>query len=229
MGELVLAALGLGLAGIDPAGALIAIAALAAGARDRAVMAFGLVSILGTALVGSVLSLVLGAELAGVDWLALLPVGQTGAIVELILGVGLLGWALVRLTRRSVSAPKPRRARAGTAGLMVTGGLFAVSAVLDPTFVAVTVLAGRGHSPVAVVLAQLLWVLVSQAPLVFLLVAIAVGGHQAAVDRFTRWWDRARPVLRTIITIALLLVGTTLVVDAAWWFTTGHFLLPEPP
>ena len=49
MGELVLAALGLGLAGIDPAGALIAIAALAAGARDRAVMAVGLVSILGTA------------------------------------------------------------------------------------------------------------------------------------------------------------------------------------
>ena len=71
--------------------------------------------------------------------------------------------------------------------------------------------------------------LVSQAPLVFLLVAIAVGGHQAAVDRFTRWWDRPKPILRTIITIALLLVGTTLVVDAAWWCTTGHFLLPEPP
>lgn len=228
VGELVLAALGLGLAGLDPAGALIAIAALAAGARDRVVVAFGLVATLGTALLGSVLSLVLGAELARVDWLALLPVGRAAAIVESVLGVGLLGWAIVRFIRRSASAPKPRRTRASTAGLIATGGLFAASAVLDPTFVAVTVLAGRGHSPAAVVLAQLLWVLVSQAPLVFLLVAIAAGGHQSAVDRFTRGWERLKPVLRTIITVALLLVGTTLLTDAVWWFATGHFLLPEP-
>ena len=39
------AAVGLGLAGLDPAGALIAVAALAAGARDRSVMAYGVVAI----------------------------------------------------------------------------------------------------------------------------------------------------------------------------------------
>lgn len=228
MGELVLASLGLGLAGIDPAGALIAIAALAAGAKDRAVIAFGLVVLLGTALLGSVLSLVLGTELAQIDWLGLVPAGRAGAVLELVLGVGLLTWAIVRLTRRAVSAPKPRRARAGTTGLIATGGLFAASAVLDPTFVAVTVLAGRAPSPAAVVVAQLLWVLVSQSPLLFLLVAIAVGGHQRAVDRFTRGWDRIKPGLGMTVTVALLLVGTTLVVDAAWWFATGRFLLPEP-
>jgi hypothetical protein len=225
---LMVAAVGLGLAGLDPAGALIAVAALAAGARDRSVLAYGVVAILGTVLVGTVLSLGIGTELAQVDWLALLPVGRLAAIIEIALGVGLLVWAVVRLTRRTVHAPKPRRVRAGTAGLISTGALFALSAVLDPTFVAVTVLAGRGPSPVAVVVAQLLWAVISQAPLVFLLVAIARGGHQAAVERFTRWWDRIKPALRWIVTIALLLIGITLVTDAIWWFATGDFLLPEP-
>jgi len=108
------------------------------------------------------------------------------------------------------------------------GALFAVSAVLDPTCVAVTVLAARGPSTVAVVVAQLLWAVVSQAPLVFLLVAIVRGGHQGAVQRFTHWWDRIRPALRSIVTVALFVVGMTLVTDAAWWFATGQFLLPEP-
>ena len=27
-----------------------------------------------------------------------------------------------------------------------------------------------------------------------------------------------------IVTIALLLIGMTLVVDTAWWFAAGHFL-----
>lgn len=76
--------------------------------------------------------------------------------------------------------------------------------------------------------AQLLWAVVSQAPLVFLLGAVARGGHQAAVQRLTRWWDWIKPALRWIVTIALFLVGITLVTDAAWWFATGRFLLPEP-
>lgn len=228
MGELVPTALGLGLAGLDPAGALIAAAALAAGARTRSVVAFGLVALLGTVLLGVTLSLALGTELARIDWLALLPVGRVAAWIGLTLGVSLLVWAVARLVRRTVHAPKPRRVRAGTVGLVSTGALFALSAVLDPTFVAVTVLAGRTPGAVAVVVAQLLWALLSQAPLVFLLLALARGGHQAAVQRFTRIWGRMKPALRWVVTIALLLVGLTLVLDAVWWFTTDRFLLPEP-
>jgi hypothetical protein len=51
--ELWISALAPGIAGIDPAGALIAIGALAAGARKRAVMGSALVSILGTAGLGT--------------------------------------------------------------------------------------------------------------------------------------------------------------------------------
>ena len=50
--ELLLTALGLGLAGLDPAGALLAVGALG-GARERHVAAYGLVALLGTAAFGA--------------------------------------------------------------------------------------------------------------------------------------------------------------------------------
>ncbi|HYI59760.1 MAG TPA: hypothetical protein VEX66_16445 [Microlunatus sp.] len=189
---------------------------------------YGLVVLVGTAVFGTVLSLSLGARLAEVDWPALVPAGRGGAVLEIVLGAGLLVWAAVRLTRTTVRAPKPRRVRAGSWGLLGTGALFALSAVLDPTFVALTVLAGRGQDIGAVLAAQVLWVLISQAPLVLLLAVMARGGHERAVRRFTSWWERARPVVKTVITVALVLIGVVLVVDGLWWFVTGAFLLPAP-
>jgi hypothetical protein len=134
--------LAVGLAGPDPAGALIAAAALTAGARDRVVLLYGAVVLVGTALLGTVLSLTLGARLASVDWSVLVPAGRVGAIIELGVGAGLLAWAVVRLRRRSARAPKRRRERTGGLGLTGVGASFALPAALDPTFIAVVVLDG---------------------------------------------------------------------------------------
>lgn len=228
MGGLLVTALGLGLAGLDPAGALIAVAALAAGARTPAVLLYGAVAIVGTALLGTVLSLTLGSRLAGVDWTALIPGGRGGALLELGVGLALLIWAALRLLRREVRAPKPRRGRTGSAGLVAVGALFALSAALDPTFVALVVLAGRGQGLLAVALAHVLWAVLSQAPLVLVLAAAAGGRHQRVVERFGGWWQRVQPRVRRLVTGALVLVGVVLLLDATWWFATGSFLLPDP-
>ena len=63
-------AFGLAIAGLDPAGALIALAALASGARRRTVVLYGAVVLLGTTALGAALSVLLGPELAEVDWIA---------------------------------------------------------------------------------------------------------------------------------------------------------------
>jgi hypothetical protein len=228
VGSLLVTALGLGLAGIDPAGALIAVAALAAGARERAVLLYGAVVLLGTALLGTVLSLTVGSALGDVDWSGLVPSGRLGAVLELVVGVALVTWGLVRLLRRGVRPPRSRRTAAGTAGLLGAASLFTLSAALDPTFVALTVLAGRGQETLTVALAHLLWAVISQTPLALLLVAIVLGSHQRAVARFRSWWDRAEPVVRRVVTVAALGVGAVLVLDAGWWFASGDFLLPEP-
>jgi hypothetical protein len=77
-----------------------------------------------------------------------------------------------------------------------------------------------------VVAAHSVWVIVSQAPLVLLLAAMAGGKHERFVARFRSFWERVRPAVGRMITAAALLVGAFFVVDGGWWFATGEFLLP---
>jgi len=55
--------------------------------RDRALLAFGCVCILGTLAFGTTLSLVIGRRIDRIDW---------AALVEVVLGIGLLSWGIVR-------------------------------------------------------------------------------------------------------------------------------------
>jgi cytochrome c biogenesis protein CcdA len=172
-----------------------------------------------------------GSRLADVNWWVLVPAGRGGAITELVVATALLAWALVRVVGRSGSSPKrrkPKKPRMGPAGLLGTGTLFVLSAAFDPTFVALAVVAGRSDSVAAVGGAQLIWSLISQAPLLVLLIAVVRGGHERAVQRFQTGWERVAPTLRLVVTGALVVVGSLLLIDAIWWFVTGDFLLPAP-
>jgi hypothetical protein len=71
--KLLLTAFALGLASLDVTGALAAVGALGAGARVRALVAFGCFSILGTVAFGTALSLIVGPRIVGFDWDMLLP------------------------------------------------------------------------------------------------------------------------------------------------------------
>ena len=111
MFDLVPPSLALGLAGIDPAGLVIALSALAAGARDRFVLWFALIVIVGTALLGTLLTLTIGQRLQELDWTSLLPSDGVGAALELGLAIALLVWAAIRLRRPEARPPRPARAR----------------------------------------------------------------------------------------------------------------------
>src|ERR687893_70521 len=141
---LVLTAFALGLAGLDPAGALLVAGALAAGAREGHVALFGLVVLVGTVVLGTTLSLTVGPRIAEIDWSVFAPGDRSVAFVETLLGVGLVCWGVVRARRPTAHAPKPRSAGGtGPIALVGAGLLFALSAVFDPTFVALMVIAGR--------------------------------------------------------------------------------------
>lgn len=226
MTELLLVALGLGVAGIDPAGALIAAASLAAGARDRHVAIFGVVALAGTIALGTILSLVLGPRLAEVDWSALIPADLTAAVIESVLALLLVSWGIIRTRRPTTKAPKPRAQRSvGAASLFGAGALFALAAVLDPTFVSIVVIAGRDGGLMPVLAAHVVWALVSQLPLLLILVMMASRKHGAAVEWFQDLWSKAVPYVRHLGTVALLAVGAFLLADAIAWWLTGRFLV----
>jgi hypothetical protein len=66
--KLLLTAFALGLASLDITGTMVAAGALAAGARVRALVAFGCFCILGTVAFGTALSLIVGPRIEGIDW-----------------------------------------------------------------------------------------------------------------------------------------------------------------
>jgi hypothetical protein len=148
--KLLIIASALGLASLDVTGALAAVGALGAGARTRALMAFGCFSILGTVAFGTALSLIVGPRIAGLDWGMLLPHDPTedrvAASVNVIVGLGLLAWGIMRTRRPAARLPKPSVPRGlGLISLAGAGVLFALAAIFDPSFVSLVVIAGRAE------------------------------------------------------------------------------------
>lgn len=229
MVQLLGAALLIGLAGLDPTAALLAVAALVAGATSRALTAFVLTVMIGVPVVGTVLSLTVAARLADLDWRVLVPQGRLGAVLGLVVGLALLITGIVRLVRHRRPRPSsPQARRVGTLAMVGAGAVYVGSLLIDPTFVAVTVLAGRSRDPLVVVSMQLIWALLSQSPLLLLLLTVGRFGRQRAVEWFRAGWARIQPALQLIVTAALLVAGLLLVTDAGWWFASDHFLLPDP-
>jgi hypothetical protein len=229
--KLLLTAFALGLARLDVTGAMAAVGALGAGARGRALVAFGCFSILGTVAFGTALSLIVGPRIAGIDWGMLLPHGPTedrvAASVEIVLGLGLLAWGIVRTRRPTARPPKPSALRGlGLISLAGAGILFALAAIFDPTFVSLVVIAGRAECFWLVVAAHSTWTLVSHTPLVFVLAFAVSGDHERVVGWFQTWWARISPLIVNLVTSVVLLVGTFFLLDAAWWYVTGEFLIP---
>lgn len=229
MTSLLAAAAGLGLAGIDPAGALIAAGALARGAAPRAVISFAVAVVAGTAVLGTVLSLTVGQGLAEVDWGSLLPKGDLAAVIELALAAALLAWGVVRVGHPRARPKRPRAQRGiGETALVGWGLLFAASAVLDPTFVGLAVIAGRDEPLLAVVVAQVTWILISQVLLVGFAVATAFGAHERVLATARRSWSRVAGPAKVALTALLFLSAAILAADALTQLFTGEFLIaPE--
>ena len=229
--KLLLTAFALGLASLDFTATVLALGALGAGARDRALLAFGCVCILGTLAFGTTLSLVIGTRLAGLDWSSLLPHDPAedliAAIVEVLLGVGLVIWGIVRALRPHTTPPKPTVPRSlGLMSLAAVGILFALAAIFDPPFLSLVVIAGRAEHFWPVVAAYSTWVFVSHAPLILFLVLAVSTDHGVVVNRYQSWWTRIRPIMDRLVTGTVLLVGALLLLDAAWYFLTGELFLP---
>jgi hypothetical protein len=229
--RLLLTAFALGLASLDFTGTLLAVGALAAGARVRAILAFGFFCILGTVAFGTVLSLVVGPRIEGIDWGRLLPHNPTedlvAACIDIVLGVGLLIWGAVRLRKPDTRPPKPSTPRGlGLLSLAGTGIIFAFAAIADPTFVSLVVIAGRAEHYESILAAHSTWTLVSHAPLVLVLTFALIGQNERVVTWVRTFFARISPLIGRLITVAVFVAGMFLLADALWWFTTGHFFIP---
>ncbi|MCI1866681.1 MAG: hypothetical protein LKI83_04045 [Actinomyces sp.] len=228
--DLILIAAGLGVAGVDILGVVLAVAALRAGATRRSLALFAGTVFVGTVLVGTVSSLCLGTLVTDAAGLLGGVSNRIWVIVEAI-AVGLLWfWAARRWRRRSTVAPGrpengPRAERLAGRSLLGAGILFSLSALTDPSYLALIALSGHNGSIPTVVGAQVLWILVSQVPLFVFTGAFLAGGEQ----RLTAWFDRIQSRysdrLSGLLTAVIALAGLVLAADLADFLLTGEWLL----
>ncbi|PRZ40406.1 hypothetical protein CLV47_11741 [Antricoccus suffuscus] len=225
---LIASALALALVGFDPAGGLFAAGALALGARSRDVAVFGFAVIAGSMVYGVVLALTIGRRLSGFDWTAVFAETWWRAAVEATLAIVALVWMWWLVRRRGLAPGTGFVPKVGRAGLLTAGAIYASMSLLDPSLAALVVIAGRGHSTVAVVCAMVLWSAVSQVPLILILAAMAFGLHHQGVAWLQARWAQIGPRLRMVATGALGLAGVLLICDTLFWVVGRSFLIPGP-
>lgn len=216
---------GLGVAGLDPFGALIVVPALATGTRRRVVLLFFGAAFLTTVLTG----VVLGESVQYVSaWLGdgiAIP-DPVRLVVQLFAGACFALWATRRWARRNnVSQEKGSKSiLAGPVGMLVAGIFWGVSALTDPSFYGVATIATGLQNTLGFVLAFSGWFLVSQAPLCLVVLTLAAGRGSRPVQCAVAFAQRiARPAgyamtaLLAVVALLLILNGLTYLGGAGYW------------
>lgn len=209
----------LGLAGFDPISGLLAIAALASGARRREILVFAAICLLVPTAMGIALSLTLGATEVKVSWSSVDWDSPWLALLQGVLAVVLLVWALrrTRSTRRPIGkTPRGTSMRAMVVLALGVGGGF----ILDPIFLAVVVFAGRA-GVWGIVIAHATWTLMCQPLVVVVALAVATGRDQPVTLVLNRLLGRFGPVLRVALTWLIVVAGLLLAADVATYVLTG--------
>lgn len=225
--ELVLFSLGLGLAGFDIFGALIILTALGPKAAKREIIIFSLITLLGTIVLGTVATLLLGEGIHIItDFFDDLP-DALWVVLDFSVVILLFAWAGRRIVRtiKKENVTKEPNSAFSKHGSVAVGVLYAISAFTDPSFLALIALSSREDSLIVMVLAQFIWILVSQSPLFALAIAVTLGVH----ERFVNWFNRVRKkyshIIATTITVLILLFGTLITADLVIFLATGRWLL----
>ncbi|GAA1877373.1 hypothetical protein [Lapillicoccus jejuensis] len=224
---LVSGVLGFAVVGFDPFSVLILAAALGAGARRRALVAFAVGTLLATVVLGTVL----GRSVHHLTGYLLHEVrhvpGGWRLAVELVVAAALAGWAAHRWASRDrprdpTSPPKGLSARA----LLVAGVLWGLAGVSDPGYVGAVLLTAREDSHLVMAGALLLWFLVAQSPMVVTVAALAAGRDSPAVTRVVAGTQRLVGALRPVATAVVALAALALLADGVTYVVSGRFALP---
>ncbi|SBM43952.1 Hypothetical protein PFR_JS2_1793 [Propionibacterium freudenreichii] len=226
VGEAFAGIAGLGIAGFDPLGALALMAAMALGARRRAIATLLVTTVATIVVTGFVLSSTVGTWAIAQIHRLHDPGHIVWGLIVLAAGVGLLAWAIVRLVR--VPQPKPDDAtRSGhSVGMLAVIGIgVGLSAFIDPAFYGLLVVAGGIHSWPMRLGGIVLWACLSQIALLALSGAVFAGAF-APVHRFItrvrqQWGARAS----RFASWALLVIAVIICVEGAFELH-GHWWIP---
>lgn len=225
--EQLAAAFGLGIAGIDPLGAVLLMTAIAVRASRTKTSLFMLAVFISTVVVGIVVSL-LGDGI--VRFISDVIPPDTSSI-WLCINIGLvilISIWLVHSLRKDHNKKKPRKKSQTLTGttwqFIAFGALFGISTAIDPTFVANAAIAAQTGSIFAMIGLHTVWLIVSQCMLFVLFVAYLFGVHRPLITWAQRAWKKLHPHTHWLLVSAALLAIIILVIDSIIFLVRGTYL-----
>ncbi|MGN6160892.1 MAG: hypothetical protein ACTHOG_04225 [Marmoricola sp.] len=216
--------LGFGIAGFDPTIPLIALAFVLVGVRTRVIVTFLATAIIGTYALAVALSLTIGQLTAIPRGLDHLRHGPIRAELEIVTAISALIWLGIRIARGpDDSEPEPPNATERGAALLAIAIVLAW--VADPGFLGGVIVAGHSDDWVDVLLAQVLWVVAAQWPLVFVIGAMLIGSPQRIAESFNTWWILTAPHRFHALNIAAASILILIAIDAGHYILEHHYLV----
>lgn len=203
----------LGLGGFDPIGAVALMAAVAAGARKRAVVAFtagavgiglvaGILMASGLGLFISDLSLLLH-RVTGAPWRHFL-----WGSLALVFGLAFIAWG-THLRRSGLDLGSFNRGLKGLGvkSMLISGVLVGAGVLTNPPFYFMLMVAGRPETFLGTVGVVLVWVLVAQSGMVIPTIALLLGVFGKLEAQLDRFRARVIPLANRFIPIGVIGIG----------------------
>lgn len=217
-----LQSIGLGIAGIDPLGAVLLMTAIQAGIDRSKIIALILSTFLTTVIFGVVIALV-GQQVVA----SIIPSAESAiwAYLELAVAAVIGYWLFLKWS----GPPKAKQEKKQQAidgdvwAYLLAGAAFSITSVLDPTFLAVAVVVADTKSMWISISAFTLWILISQFMLFGLFVAYLFGIHQRLIDQTQGLWEKYKRLFRQLLHVAAILAILLLVLDASYYFVNGIY------
>lgn len=218
--------IGLGVAGIDPFGAMLLFAAIRAGAERSKVVALTISTFIATVVAGVILALVNSQFVETLPAEASAEAGAIWAYLEI--GVAfLIGYWLIRDSKCSDDAEEKKRRRPlegkGISAYIFAGVAFSATALIDPTFLAIAVVVADINSLLFNIFAFSIWTLISQFMLFGLFAAYLYGLEQRLAIRAMALWQRHQLLFKKLLYITGVIAMLLLLADAIYYMANGRY------
>lgn len=214
---------GLGFVGIDPVGMILLLTMQAAGLSNKKAYLFGTLVLFGTALLGFILSILLGDSLSHiVQALNQLP-NIAWIWIYVVLIAVLIAWGVKRLL--TAEELENANSQKNSKGIYAVAAFMIYTAIVDPTFLAVLALSDQVDNTLLSLLYNLIWVLISQSPLFLLILAVMCNKHHVFIDKFNAFYERYKQPIKYGITGIIFLSALVLIADLSSYCISDSWLL----
>lgn len=216
-------AIWLGVAGIDPVGAVVVFSAIHLGIGRSKIIALTVGAFVCTVSAGVIITTV------GSKFLLVETESEPGAIwayLEIAAAILLGYWLMSRLFSKSDSEKKEKKPLPLDGSIAVyalSGAALSLPSVFDPTFIATAVVVADNNDVILSTVAFTLWTLISQFMLFVLVVAYLYGREKPLVDATLLFWKRHGRLLTNLLYAIGALVVLLLLMDASYYIVTGHY------